>query len=389
MRLKIIFLSLVCGLIAGFTSTVFLYALNWVTEFREANRWIIYSLPIVGLVIAWAYEQYGKKAKDGVNLILHEAHSTQAQPIPYAMAPFVFLGTILTHLAGGSAGREGTAVQMGAAVSDHLSRLFSLTPQERKNLLLAGAGAGFGSAVGAPIAGIIFGLEFIHVKFLKPVAALECLVASGGAFIVTYLLHAPHSVFPQIGVVTYDLPNILSVIVAGIAFGLSARVFSTGLHYFEKLSARIFASPILKTTIFGAVLAVLYFLEGSFRYTGLGIPVIQQSFTSSADLYDTVSKAFFTVLTVGSGFKGGEFVPLVFIGATLGSALSVFFSVGPQVLASVGFAAVFAGATNTPFACTIMACELFGYQIAPYALLGCVLSYLISGSKGVYKAQPI
>lgn len=377
-------LSVLCGCLSGLAATVFLYALQWATETRESSPWIIWLLPCAGLLIGWAYHHYGQNVAAGTHLILDEIHDPQ-KIIPMRMAPMILLSTVLTHLAGGSAGREGTAVQMGASLSDQLARFFKIQSHERKILLMAGLGGGFGAAIGTPLAGALFGLEVIHAGRIRFFAAYECLISSLIAFAVARGLEAPHSQFPKIEFVNFDLKTICCVLVAGILFGLAAQLFVRFTHLIEKVFDRFISYSVFRPVVGGGLLILFYKLEGSYRFVGLGIPEIQNAFYQSNFFSDPFLKIFFTALTVGSGFKGGEFIPLVFIGATLGSALSSLAAVPPSLLAAVGFASVFAGAAKTPLACAIMAAELFGWPITIYALAGCYLSFFFCGSHRIYK----
>lgn len=381
-------LSVLSGVLSGLAAAVFLISLNWATNFRDLNSKVIWLLPLAGFFIGWVYYKFGKDIAGGNNLIIDEIHNPK-KIIPIHMAPFILLGTIITHFFGGSAGREGTAVQMGASLSDQLHRFFKITPEERKALLASGSGAGFGAAIGAPWAGVIFGMEVINIGGLKFFALFQCFIASFVGYFVTVKLGAPHSHYPLPEIPTLSLNIIFWVAVAGILFGLTAKLFSMTTHAVESLSQHLIKYPPLKPFIGGLILVSLYYAEGSYRYVGLGIPYIQSAIENVASFKDPALKSVFTSLTVGTGFKGGEFIPLVFIGTTLGSALSIFIPVGFSLLAALGFAAVFGGAANTPIACTIMAMEIFGYKIGPYALVACVMSYYFSGHYGIYKSQRI
>ncbi|MFY7992522.1 MAG: chloride channel protein [Bacteriovoracaceae bacterium] len=382
---KIIF-SLISGLLAGLSSTLFLYAINSVTDLRLSHQSIIWFLPLAGLFIGWIYHHYGKEVQRGNNLIIDEIHDPK-KTIPLIMAPFIFGGTLLTHLFGGSAGREGTAVQMGATLSDQLSKYFKLMASERKALLMSGAGAGFGAAIGTPWAGFVFGMEVIWCGHLRFIAVLECLVASWTAYGVTYVLHAPHSQYPQLILSGFLWNDVFSVIVAGIAFGVMTRFFIFSTHLYENLMKRWIKFSPLRPFIGGVILVLLYAWEGTYQYAGLGIEQIQHSLTLVTHFSLPILKSFFTTITLGSGFKGGEFIPLVFIGVSLGSALTALLPVSASLLPSIGFGAVFGAASKTPMSCTIMCIEIFGLQIGPYAFIGVIIAHLISGKKGIYLTQ--
>lgn len=378
------FLSVLCGILAGCAASLFLWVLLWATQFRESHPALLWGLPIAGFLIGWVYHVYGQDISSGNNLILDEIHDPQ-KVTPIRLSPMILFSTVLTHLVGGSSGREGTAVQMGASLSDQLARIFHIQPQERKILLMIGAGAGFGAAIGTPWAGAIFGLEVIRAGKIKFHACYEALLASATAFFVTKILQAPHSQFLPVEIEFFNLKNFFYVLLAALFFGLTARLFMVFTHGLEKIYTRFVSYSPLKPVIGGILLLGFYHLEGSFRFVGLGLDEIQKSLIETANLGDPIYKIFFTALTIASGFKGGEFIPLVFIGSTLGSALSAFLGAPLALLARVGFAAVFGAAAKTPLACTIMAAELFGWHIGIYALVGCYISFFISGRKSIYK----
>lgn len=380
--------SSISGVLAGIASAVFLILLDITTRFRDGHSIIIWFLPIGGFAIGWLYHYYGKDIAGGNNLILDEIHDPK-KTTPLRMAPFVLLGTIVTQLFGGSVGREGAAVQMGASLSDQLSKVFRISREERKVLLVCGAGAGFGAAMATPWAGIVFGMEVINVGKLRVFALFECFVASFVAYFTAISLRAPHSHYPLFNVPAFTWKTLFCVALAGIVFGLSARAFALLTHFVEQFNARWIQYPPFKPMIAGIVLVVLYYVEGTYQYVGLGIPQIQNAILHPVSFAAPLYKAFFTAITVGSGYKGGEFIPLVFIGTTLGSALSIILPVSLSLLAAVGFAAVFAGAANTPIACSIMAVELFGFRIVPYAIVACLMSYYFSGNHGIYRSQKV
>lgn len=386
--MKRILLSALGGVFAGLASLVFLLSLDFVTRYRIDHPQIIWALPVAGLLIGLLYHHLGQDAAGGNNLILDEIHDPK-RVLPIYMAPYILVATVLTHLFGGSAGREGTAVQMGASLADQLGRIFSINADERKILLMAGAGAGFGAAIGAPWAGAIFGMEVVFIGRIRFTAVFECVIASFAGYETAVILGAPHSVYPRVMIPSPSWPMIGYVLMAGILFGLAARAFIWSTHLWEKFSARRMPYAPLRPLLGGALVVLLFSLEGSFRYTGLGISYIQEALGMSVSFKEPLLKSFFTSLTVGSGFKGGEFIPLVYIGTTLGSALSGLFSLPPGLLAALGFAAVFGGAANTPLACTVMAMEIFGMDIALYAFVACFMSYSFSGYKGIYKTQRV
>jgi H+/Cl- antiporter ClcA len=376
------------GILAGSASALLLASLDFATSFRDSHTWIIWLLAPAGGLVGLLYKHLGGSVEPGNNLILDEIHDPR-QTIPLRMTPLILLGTFLTHLFGGSAGREGTAIQTGASLADQLSRPFRLDKPARRIVLMAGISAGFGSVFGTPLAGAIFGIEVLAVGRLSYEAIAPCIMAAFIADLVTRACHIHHTVYRITAIPSMSFPGILWSILAGIAFGLVAQLFARLTHAVTALAKRFIASAPLRPVVGGLIVSVAVFAIGTTRYIGLGIPTILDSFARQLPFYDFAAKILFTAVTLGTGFKGGEVTPLFFIGSTFGNALSHILPLPPSLLAGMGFVAVFAGAANTPIASTLMAVELFGGEAGAYAGIACVLSYLFSGNTGIYHSQRI
>jgi H+/Cl- antiporter ClcA len=374
--------------LSGISSSLFLHLLKIVTTFRQSHTEIIWFLPVSGALIGYAYLKYGKKISGGNSLVFEEIHNPKST-IPLRMTPMVLFSTLITHLFGGSTGREGTSVQMGASLADQFSKYIRVNKEERNILIMAGMGSGFSAAIGAPIAGAIFAMEVISIGNFKLQYVFEILVSCFVGYYLSVFLATPHTLFPKLDLTSWEIQDFILIAFSGILFGLTARIFSLSVHKFEFFINKLVKNSILKPFLFGLLIVILYLWEGTFRFAGLGIESILNSFNSPSSIDEPLFKTIFTGLSLGSGFKGGEFIPLVFIGSTLGSFLSTFIPVSVKLLAAVGFVSVFAGAANVPLACTIMAGELFGYQIVPFAFVGCMMSYFFSGHRGIYKSQKI
>jgi H+/Cl- antiporter ClcA len=381
-------IGLTIGISTGTSSALLLTTLEWATTWRESHLGIIWLLPLGGLLSGLIYHYFGKSVEGGNNLLLEEIHNPQ-EIVPLRMAPLVLLGTIISHLFGGSAGREGTALQMGAALADRLSQIFQLNDVDRRLVLMAGMSGGFASVFGTPLAGMLFGLEVIALGKFRYDGLFPCAIAAIVGDRVTLAWGLSHSIYQIPIVPNLTFPGLLAAILAGICFGLTARVFSFLTHQIGTYFKTKISYPPLRPSIGGILVAISIATVGTTKYIGLGIPTIVSAFQTQIPPWDFAAKIGFTALTLGAGFKGGEVTPLFYIGATLGNALAPILNLPAPLLAGMGFVGVFAGAANTPLASTIMAIELFGAASGSYTGIACIVSYLCSGHTGIYRAQRV
>lgn len=382
-------LGSIAGMLAGTASWIFLTSLQWATNIRVANPLLIYGLPAVGLIMGWLYARFGGTAVLGNNLVIEEVNSNRSR-IPTRMGPLVLLGTIVTHLCGGSAGREGTAIQMGASLADGVRRLLNLTGEDRRLLIMAGISGGFGSVFGVPVAGFVFGMEVQGIGRIRYDGIIPCLVASFIGDLVARAFGTPHAHYPHLAAIPLDFFLLIKVGTAGVLFGLTSLLFIELTHTIKEFMTRFVASSLITPLIGGTAVILLTWLVGTYDYLGLSLPLIVDSVEGLGVVpWAFALKLLFTAVTLGTGYLGGEVTPLFVIGSTLGYTLSGPLEVAPGLLASIGLVAVFAGASNTPLACALMGIELFGGAAAPYIFLGCVVAYLASGHRGIYTSQRI
>src|SRR5882757_2326783 len=376
------------GIMAGSASAFLLISLTFATDIREAHKWLILLLAPAGLAVGLLYRYLGSSVEAGNNLIFEETHDPKAV-IPLRMTPLILLGTFITHLFGGSAGREGTAIQTGASLADQLTRPFRMSDRDRRILLMSGISAGFASVFGTPLAGAVFGIEVLAIGRISYDAIAPCFLAAFVGDLVTRAWGVQHTVYRVSSVPPMSVLGVLSAIAAGAIFGLTAMAFAKSIHTVSHFVKDKITFAPMRPFIGGIAVTVVTLAVGTTKYIGLGIPTILASFNTTLPSYDFAAKFLFTVATLGTGFKGGEVTPLFYIGSTLGNALSHILPLPPSLLAGMGFVAIFAGAANTPIASTLMAMELFGAEAGAFAGIACVMSYLFSGHSGIYRAQRV
>jgi len=380
-------LGVLVGVCCGAASALFLFLLDEATAYRGGHDHLVYFLPVAGVVIGLAYARLGKPIEAGNNLVIDTIHDDGPE-IPLRMMPMVLTGTVLTHLFGGSAGREGTAVQMGASLADFVSHRTKLDRSLRQALLAAGVAGGFGSVFGTPIAGAIFGLEFVVLGRLEYRALVPALVASIVGDLTTRALGIEHTAYPVAPYVELTPWLCAKWLAFAIAVAVVSIAFIELTHFLKRRGERHVKRLALRMAIGGALVVGLWQVLGTSDYLGLGIPMILRSF-SDAGVPDWafVAKLVFTAITLGAGFLGGEVTPLFFIGAALGGVLAPLLGIPPALGAGVGMAAVFAAASNTPLALSIMAVELLGANVLPHVVIVCVVAYVITGHRSIYPAQ--
>ncbi|HWW26355.1 MAG TPA: voltage-gated chloride channel family protein [Caulobacter sp.] len=383
----------------GSLCALFLWALDQATRARFAHPWLLYGLPLAGLAVGLVYHWKGKSAEGGNNLIVEQIHEPGGG-VPLRMAPLILISTVITHLFGGSAGREGTAVQLGGSLASAFGKLFRLNAAQTRVLLMAGIAAGFGAVFGTPVAGAVFALEVLTVGQVRYEALIPCLVAgligdwtchAWGVEHTAYAIH--YRAAP--GAFRLDPLLLAKVALSGVAFGLVGLLFSEAQHRLSAQFKRLIAYGPLRPVVGGIIVIALVHALGTRAYLGLGVwspnpadATIPGFFSPErVDHWGWLLKIGFTVITLSAGFKGGEVTPLFFIGAALGNALSWVLGAPTDLFAALGFVAVFSGAANTPLACTIMGVELFGGEHTAYIAVACFTAYLCSGHSGIYLSQ--
>jgi len=389
----------------GAVVALFIWTLKMATAYRIEHPWLLFLLPVVGVFIVWSYRAFSKDSEKGNNLIMDEIHDPGGG-VPGKMAPLVFAGTILTHLFGGSAGREGTAVQIGGSISALWGKVLKLNDREMRILLISGVAAGFGAVFGTPLAGAIFALEVLAIGRIQYDAIVPALLASILADVTATALGSGHAAYSILFAeqstifeshIKVDPLLMGKIIIACIAFGLAAFLFGEMTHRIKDLSKKYIKNPYLIPIVGGVLVIGITFLYGNYDYNGLGVYSYREGGVSilssfehgGANAFSWLQKLGLTAITLGTGFKGGEVTPLFFVGSTLGNAMGELMNAPIDLFAGLGFIAVFAAATNTPLACTIMGIELFGSDNILYYAVACFVAYYFSGHSGIYSSQKV
>lgn len=372
------------SIFGGLLGAAFLYLLMQATSIFNKYQYLVWGLAPAGYFTVFIYNKWGAKVANG-----HQALATQinqtSQWIPWAMAPLITFGTLITHFFGGSAGREGTAVQMGGSLGASLAKLFQFPLKDQPIWIQMGVAAGFASVFGTPWAATLFVFEAFVKQTPKLSIFLACFVCGLSAHFICHLVGPEHAVFPKIQAVDFSFEQFLKFFGLSVLFG-----FCSWLYCFQKalwiaIVAKIKLSNTQKAALNGLLISVLFWITDAYIFAGLGVETILKSFEQAVPPHLWLGKMGFTALTVGSGFKGGEVTPLFFIGASLGNVLAPIVGLPIPLIAALGFCSLFAAATKTPWASTAMGIELFGTETAIPLFVCCWLASKLNPHTGIFK----
>lgn len=386
--IKWIVFSVLSGTVIGHIGTLFYFCLSVVNLVRAKNPWIIWLLPIGGLLITGSYHLFHNEKDSGTNLVLSAIHS--GDRLPLRMAPLIFLSTLITHLFGGAAGREGAALQLGGSIGNGIGRLFHFDAKDKNIMIMCGMSAAFSALFGTPMAAAVFSMEVISVGIMHYAALLPCVIASLTA----------HGIAASYGVAaeTFDIGKLpgftpssaAQISVLAILCAAVSILFCVILHQTEALYKKFFKNPYLRVFVGGCIVILLTLLVGDQTYNGAGMSYIEEIMHTGMVFPPAfLIKMIFTAATLGAGYKGGEIVPTLFIGASFGCLAGTIMGFSPTLCAAVGMISVFCGVTNCPISSLLIGFEMFGYDGMPYFLLAVAFSYMLSGYYGLYHSQKI
>ena len=385
--LKWVVFAVLTGTLVGCVSSAFYFLLSYVNIVRQENSWVIYFLPVAGLIIVGLYHFMKNDNDGGTNLVISAIHS--GDRIPLRMAPSIFLSTALTHLCGGSAGREGAALQIGGSIGNALGSLFRFDEKDKHVLIMCGMSAAFSTLFGTPMAAAIFPMEMVSVGVMYYMALVPCVVSSLTAHGIAILFGVSGEAFHIAEIPGFEpVPILLGVCVAALCAFLSIG-FCVFLHKVEHLYKKLFKNPYLRIFFGGCLVVGLTVLLGTYDYNGAGMHIIEHAVSGQVLPTAFLFKILFTALTLGAGFKGGEIVPTFFVGATFGCLVGQLIGFNPGLCAAIGMISLFCGVTNCPISTLLISFELFGYAGMPYYLLAVAFSYMLSGYSGLYRSQKI
>ena len=381
------FLGLLMGSLGGLLGAGFHHALHFVTHLREMNPWLIFLLPVGGLISVGIYTLFRQRSNRGTNQIIDAV--LEGEEVSPLVAPTIFLATATTHLFGGSAGREGAALQLGGATASLLGKLFKLNGNDRKILIMSGMSAVFAGLFGTPLTAALFCMEFESVGTIFSPALLPCYLAAFTAAKISGLLgvHAEGLLLETAATIT--LGNVWKFLILAILVSLVGILMCWVFHKAEHLAAHTFKNPWFRIIIGGVLVMGLTLLVGDHRYNGAGMGMALSAAEGHANWFDFLLKMLFTAITLAAGFKGGEIVPTFCIGATFGCIAGGLLGLDPGLCGALGLIGLFCCATNSPFASIVLSIEMFGGANLHLFALTCVICFVLSGHSGLYSSQII
>ena len=378
-------LGLLVGGLGGFVGALFSKSVAWATAMRGANPWLLYLLPVGGLAIVGVYKLC-RVSGVGTNEVFEGVRSNKGVSI--LLAPAIFLGTTITHLLGGSAGREGAALQIGGSVATFFGKLFRLNEEDRHVLTMCGMSAVFAAVFGTPMAACVFAIEVVSVGRFCTSALFPCIVSSASAYALALVMGVAPEHFLVENVPAFDISTMWRVLVIAILCAIASMLFCWAMHSGAKLFKKLFKNEFLRAAVGGIVVILLTLLVGTRAYNGGGMDVIERIFEEGVVRPEAfLLKMIFTSITIGAGFKGGEIVPIFFTGATFGCVVAPLLGLPPQLGAALGMIALFCGCTNSPLASICLAIEVFGGRCISLFALACAVSYMLSSYFSLYREQ--
>ena len=384
---KWILISVIVGIILGFVGGLFHHATDYATELRHKYTWLIYLLPVGGLIIVFLYNICKMQKDRGTNDVLSAVNENKKLSI--FMAPLIFVSSTITHLLGGSAGREGAALQLGGSIASNLGEIFRLDENDKRIITMCGMSGAFAAVFGTPVTAAVFSIEVATVGNMYFSAFLPCVISAITGSRISILLGISPMKFTFAEIPAFDMMSILKIALLGVLTAILSIIFCTVMHKSEKIYSKVLPNKYIRITVAGAIIILLTLIVGNYDYNGTGMDIVKKALDGEAKPEAFILKILFTAVTLGGGYKGGEIVPVFFTGATFGNTMGRILNLSPSFGAGVGVIGLFCGVTNCPIASAILSIELFGSQGLIYFALTCALSYMLSGYHSLYTEQKI
>lgn len=383
---KWLLIAIILGSLCGVVGALFHLSVDYVTQFRLSHGWIIYFLPIGGILIVYLYHSVKLDYEPGTNTIIQSVR--QQEKVPKLLAPAIFLATVVTHLVGGSSGREGAALQIGGSLATTLGQILNFDKREMSILIMCGMSAVFSALFGTPLTATLFSMEVVSVGIFYYAAFVPCLCSSLVSFQIARLFGCQSVAYSLSSVLNLNIQTFLQLLIFTFCIALFSIIFVLMMHYGHKLFQSYFKSPYLRVIVGSFMLLGLVLIFGR-DYLGAGMEIVENAVYDSVQPYDFFLKAIFTAITIGCGFKGGEIVPTFFIGSTLGFTISLLIGIDPHIGAALGLVGMFCCVINSPLTSLILGIEIFGSaNILPFAIV-IAFGYVLSGYFSLYQAQKI
>lgn len=383
--LKWSFLSVVVGVLGGLVGTAFHKSVDFVTEIRNENFYLIFFLGLSGVIIAWIYNIFKAKGKLDTNRVF-DAVSSKGE-VPLVMAPLIFISTCITHLFGGSAGREGAALQLGGSIGFNVGKLLRLNENDIHTIVMAGMSSVFAALFGTPITAAIFVIEVTFVGVMHYASLVPSVISALSAYILAKSLGVAPVKFLGIEAPKLSALFLLKLVVLALLCALVGIAFCKLIHFTEHIFEKYLKNAYLRALLGGVLITVLTLVIGSTDYNGAGMHIIEKAISGESETMAFLLKMLFTAITIAAGFKGGEIVPTFFIGSTFGCVMGSLLGINPAFAAAVGFVALFCAVVNCPIASLILAIEVFGFADIGILALVIAIVYMMSGKESLYKSQ--
>lgn len=381
-------LSIAVGIVAGGIGTLFHYLYRIAENTRLANPWLVYLLPVAGVTVALLYRYIGKDKDISTNTIIHAIHTNDK--IPRATAPLIVAATLLTHLCGGSAGREGAALQLGGSLSDTFLSPFQkklrISSSDRHIIIMCGMAATFCALFCTPVTAVIFSLELATIGAMYYAALVPCTISSLIGYLISNFFGFRATAY-SVNFTSINIVPILQTVALGALCALVSILFLQIMRLMTRCFKKYIKNTCLRAFAGGVIIIILTLLVGSSKYNGAGMSIVESAMRGETTFYDFLLKILFTAVTLASGFKGGEIVPSFFAGATFGCSAGILLGMDPSFAAALGLLGVFCGVTNCPLASIVLGVELFGSQGILFYSIVCAVSYMLSGYSGLYSEQ--